>query len=350
MFEDSELIWPALEMLLKVLGWSCWVLVLLWATGGVLNFPGSQLTMGVVLLVVVLGGLFGAAAYSGNRAIFIYGIWCFDLVVLLALWMVQPRSDRVWAADMEHGIAVRYEGDVAILRNVRDFRYDTESDFEADWVERRIPLGGLQKVWLGVEQIAAWEGVAHVFVTFEYVDEQQQSQALAVSAEIHRQQGEEFAVFPGLYRNFELTYVVGTERDLIGLRTHVRVDPVRLYPLEIDRVGVTSLFRDVLQRAEKLQIEPEFYHTITNNCASNMLYHLNKLAPSPVSKWDKRVIFSGLVDRIAYSLDVVPNVSSLEEMRAKYLVNIANFELDEQYSKKLRDVGFQHQNSPEVVQ
>ena len=88
--------------------------------------------MGVVLLVVVLGGLFGAAAYSGNRAIFIYGIWCFDLVVLLALWMVQPRSDRVWAADMEHGIAVRYEGDVAILRNVRDFRYDTESDFEAD--------------------------------------------------------------------------------------------------------------------------------------------------------------------------------------------------------------------------
>ena len=81
-----------------------------------------------------------------------------------------------------------------------------------------------------------------------------------------------------------------------------------------------------------------------------MLYHLNKLAPSPVSKWDKRVIFSGLVDRIAYSLDVVPNVSSLEEMRAKYLVNIANFELDEQYSQNLRDVGFQYQNSPEVVQ
>ena len=350
MFEDSELIWPALEMLLKVLGWSCWVLVLLWATGGRSEFPRKSVDHGSRAPSCCLGRFIWSCSVFGESCDLYLRHLCFDLVVLLALWMVQPRSDRVWAADMEHGIAVRYEGDVAILRNVRDFRYDTESDFEADWVERRIPLGGLQKVWLGVEQIAAWEGVAHVFVTFEYVDEQQQSQALAVSAEIHRQQGEEFAVFPGLYRNFELTYVVGTERDLIGLRTHVRVDPVRLYPLEIDRVGVTSLFKDVLQRAEKLQIEPEFYHTITNNCASNMLYHLNKLAPSPVSKWDKRVIFSGLVDRIAYSLDVVPNVSSLEEMRAKYLVNIANFELDEQYSKKLRDVGFQHQNSPEVVQ
>ena len=134
MFQDSELIWPALEMLLKVLGWIFWALVLLWAMGGVLNFPGSQFTLGIVLLVVVLGGLFGAAAYWGNRAIFIYGIWCFDLVVLLALWTIQPRSDRVWATDMERGISVRYVDDVAILRNVRDFRYDTESDFEADWV------------------------------------------------------------------------------------------------------------------------------------------------------------------------------------------------------------------------
>ena len=75
MFQDSELIWPALEMLLKVLGWIFWALVLLWAMGGVLNFPGSQFTLGIVLLVVVLGGLFGAAAYWGNRAIFIYGIW-----------------------------------------------------------------------------------------------------------------------------------------------------------------------------------------------------------------------------------------------------------------------------------
>ncbi len=350
MFEDSELIWPTLQMLLKVLGWIFWVLVLLWAMGGVLNFPGGRFGLGILLLIVVFGGLAGAAAYWGNRSIFIYGVWCFDLIVLLALWTVQPRADRVWAADMEHGITVRYEDDVAIVQNVRDFSYDTESDFEANWGERRIPLGGLRKVWLGVEQIAAWEGVAHVFVTFEYVDEQQQSQALAVSAEIHRQQGEEFAVFPGLYRNFELTYVVGTERDLIGLRTHVRVDPVRLYPLEIDNTGVQSLFKDILQRAEKLQVEPEFYHTIANNCASNMLYHLNKLAPSPVSKWDKRVIFSGLVDRIAYSLDVVPDVSSLEEMRAKYLVDIANFELDEQYSQRLRDVGFKHQKSPEVGQ
>ena len=72
-----------------------------------------------------------------------------------------------------------------------------------------------------------------------------------------------------------------------------------------------------MSRATKLQEEPEFYHTIANNCASNMLYHLNKLAPYPISKWDKRIILSGSVDRVIYALKVVPGGKLFERASTK---------------------------------
>ena len=280
-----------------------------------------------------------AALNFENRYILIYGVWGFDLVVLLAMLCLRPQSNRDWAKDMQYSIQVQTDDDVFVLDNVRDFSYRSEEEFTESWIRRRVPFNGLEKVWLGVEQISAWEGVAHIFISFEYENESGSRDAVAVSAEIHRQAGEQFSVQRGLFRNFELTYVVGTERDLIGLRTHVRLDPVRFYPLKMKRKAIQRLFQDVMSRATKLHQEPEFYHTISNNCASNMLYHLNKLAPHPISKWDKRIILSGWVDRIIYALKVVPGVRSLKELRQKYLVDIAGFEVDEFYSDNLRTVG-----------
>ena len=348
MVEDSELWLKLINTTFRCIGWFCWLVALGWAVAGVLCFPDLQFGIGLSLVSVVLGGLLFAAIKFGDRHILIYGVWCFDVLVLLSLFAVRPNARREWATDMDRSIEVAQDQDVLVLKNVRDFVYDSETEFTESWIEKRVPLSGLQRVWLGVEQIATWEGVAHIFVTFEYLDEQGQANAIAVSAEIHRERGEEFAVLPGLYRNFELTYVVGTERDLIGLRTHVRKDPVRLYPLTIPPKEVAVLFQDVMDRAVRLQHEPEFYHTIANNCASNILYHLNKLAPQPISKWDKRVIFSGMVDRIAYSLNVVPDVTSLKQMRAKYLVDISGFEIDEHFSQRLREIGMSVAEDPEV--
>ncbi|MDB4864522.1 hypothetical protein OAI33_14640, partial [Pirellulaceae bacterium] len=77
-------------------------------------------------------------------------------------------------------------------------------------------------------------------------------------------------------------------------------------------------------------------------------YHLNKLAPTPISKWDKRIIFSGLVDRIVFALKIVPGVNSLKELRQQYLVDISRFDMDENYSKCLRSVGLNQDSDSKV--
>ena len=339
MFDDSGGLEPLLEVLLKTAGWFCWLIAFIWAAAGISFFPKWSVRVGASIAFVSLTTFLIAALSLENRYILIYGVWCFDLIVLLAILSLRPRSNRDWAEDMQYSVQVQLDNEVVVLDNVRDFRYQTEEEFTVSWVRRRVPLTGLEKVWLGVEQISTWEGVAHIFVSFEYQDENGTRDAIAVSAEVHRQTGEQFSVQRGLFRNFELTYVVGTEEDLIGLRTHVRLDPVRLYPLKIKPELIQSLFQDVMSRAVKLHEKPEFYHTIANNCASNMLYHLNKIAPHPISKWDKRIILSGLVDRIIYAFKVVPGVDSLNELRQKYLVDISGFDLDENYSDNLRNIG-----------
>ena len=339
MLNDSGALVPVIENLLKTAGWFCWLLAFIWAAEGITFFPKWGVRAGVCIAVVTLTTFLVAALSFENRHILINGVWGFDLIVMLAMLCLRPRSNRDWAEDMQYSVQVQTDKDVVVLDNVRDFSYRSEEEFTASWTCRRVPLNGLEKVWLGVEQISAWEGVAHIFISFEYEDESGCRDAVAVSAEIHRQTGEQFSVQKGLFRNFELTYVVGTERDLIGLRTHIRLDPVRFYPLNMKREAIQRLFQDVMSRATKLQEEPEFYHTIANNCASNMLYHLNKLAPYPISKWDKRIILSGWVDRVIYALKVVPGVSSLKELRQKYLVDISGFEVDEFYSDNLRTVG-----------
>ncbi|MBA61129.1 MAG: hypothetical protein CMJ76_02075 [Planctomycetaceae bacterium] len=348
MFEDSGVLWPIIDILLKAVGWFCWLIALIWAAAGITFFPKLNSRLGFGLAVVAVTAFLFAAFHYQDRHILIYGVWGFDLLVLMALLCIRPRTDHNWAEDMQRSAQVQIDDGIAIIRNVRDFSYQSESKFAASWITRRIPLQGLRKVWLGVEQISTWEGVAHIFITFEYQDEDDKWNTLAVSAEIRRQFGEEFSVQRGLFRNFELAYVVGTEADLIGLRTHIRLDPVRLYPLMMGREFVQRLFEDVMQRVINLQENPEFYHTITNNCASNMLYHLNKLAPAPISKWDKRIIFTGLVDRIIYALKIVPGVNSLRELRKRYLVDITDFEVDENYSIHLRTVGLSQMSELEA--
>ena len=43
--------------------------------------------------------------------------------------------------------------------------------------------------------------------------------------------GQAYSALAGLYRQFELYYVVGDERDIVRLRTNFRLEDVYLYRL-----------------------------------------------------------------------------------------------------------------------
>ena len=158
MLNDSGALVPVIENLLKTAGWFCWLLAFIWAAAGITFFPKWGVRAGVCIAVVTLTTFLVAALSFENRHILINGVWGFDLIVMLAMLCLRPRSNRDWAEDMQYSVQVQTDKDVVVLDNVRDFSYRSEEEFTASWTCRRVPLNGLEKVWLGVEQISAWEG------------------------------------------------------------------------------------------------------------------------------------------------------------------------------------------------
>ena len=150
---------------------------------------------------------------------------------------------------------------------------------------------------------------------------------LAVSVEIRRERGEEYQTLAGFFRQYELIYVVGDERDLIKLRTNYRKDDVYIYRTRATHEQIRRMFVDVFQRVNKLCQEPEFYNTLGNNCTTNIVRHVDNLWPDRVP-YDYRVMLPGLTAKLAFDLGLLETDVSFEETKQRAWIN----DLAQQYA------------------
>jgi len=142
----------------------------------------------------------------------------------------------------------------------------------------------------------------------------------------------------GLARRFDLLYVVGDERDLLGVRVVHRNDQVFLYPMEVDSQGARALLLDMAERANRLRETPEFYNTATNNCTTRIVEHVNRVAPGRVpGSW--RILLPGYSDELAWELGLIRTGLSLEDTRARWYVNqrARHWSQDPDFSLRIRE-------------
>ncbi|HKD35346.1 MAG TPA: DUF4105 domain-containing protein, partial [Pirellulales bacterium] len=123
-----------------------------------------------------------------------------------------------------------------------------------------------------------------------------------------------------LFNQSEIIYLVGDERDLIRLRSNYRKDDVYLYRARTTPVQSQALFVDMLQRANSLARQPEFYNTLTNNCTTNIVTHVNHVVPQKIS-YGYQILFPGLSDRLAYNLGLIKADGSFERTKAEARIN-----------------------------
>ena len=155
------------------------------------------------------------------------------------------------------------------------------SRFTPAYDDRAYDLDKLESVWFIVTPFSThWRGPAHTFVSFGFSD----SQYVAISVEARREPGESYGPLTGLFKQFELIYVIGDERDLIGSRAAYGGYDVYLYPIRTTRERIRALFLEMLARSNALATQPEFYNTLTNNCTSNVVDHVNHIAPRRVPR------------------------------------------------------------------
>ena len=141
-------------------------------------------------------------------------------------------------------------------------------------------------------------------------------QYLISSVEVRLEKGESYSPLLGAMRQYEIMYVLADERDAIRLRTEVRHDNVFVYRVKAKPEQVRELFLDVAERVNQLHETPEFYDTLTNNCTTNIVRHVNRIAPNSVP-YGGQVLLPGMSGQLAYSLGLLDNSVSYEELQRR---------------------------------
>jgi hypothetical protein len=227
-----------------------------------------------------------------------------------------PSNERTWVADQELLPSAEFRGDEVQVQNIRNCEYTTAEDYVLRYYNKTFDLRQIRSVDFIIVPFADMPQIAHVMLSFGFENDDY----LAVSVEIRKEKGEQYSPVAGFLRKYELIYVVGDERDLIQLRTIHRLDDVYVYRTKATPEQARMLFVDMLERANKLTKEPEFYNTLTNNCTSNVVDHINKLWPNRIA-YNVQLILPGYSDRMAYELGLLDTSTSFAETRAAARVN-----------------------------
>jgi hypothetical protein len=246
-----------------------------------------------------------------------------------------PRTDRDWAPDHAVQAIPTVTASSVRIDSIRDFRHGSQGAFTTGYRTESFDLSRVRGVWFVLAPFTgAWSGLAHTFVSFELDD----GRFLAVSVEARREVGESYSLVGGLTHRFEVTYVIGTEEDLLGLRA-LRGDVLYLYPSNATRDQARAMLADMLARAGSLQTRPEFYDTLTNNCATNLRDHVNGVIEQRLPfGWG--VLFPGYSDKLALERGLLATDLPLEAARQRYrvdeLVREALAEGGEGFSERIR--------------
>lgn len=226
---------------------------------------------------------------------------------------VLPSNDRHWQPDMAALSTAEIQGNQVTVRNIRHCAYRTTEDFDVRYYDQQVDISQVQTVDLIIVPFGDFPNLAHMMTSFGMSD----GTYICISIEIRRESHESFDPFKGFFNQYELMYVVGDERDLIHLRANHRRDEVYIYRVKATPEQAQRMFVSMMKRANKLAREPEFYNTITNNCTTNVVWHVNELSPNLI-RYGSEVLLPAHSPKLAYSLGLIENPlnKSFEEIRA----------------------------------
>jgi len=300
------------------------LLLVAWAVLALYHFEHWPHWVGAVLAGLWLAAI-AAALYCWGLSRWIVLAILGDVLLVRLLWCWQdPSAVRDWEPVQRHQAAARADGDTLVVEHLRHARYRSETSAAIAWESRRYRLSELERVELFIEPFARWRGMAHAFISFGFAD----GDWLALSIEARRERGERYGPLAGCFRRYELLYVLADERDVIGLRALLRGNPIYRYRLKIDAASARSLLRDVLDRAAQLRSEPEFYHSVSNSCSSNLVAHIERLAEAELGL-DWRTVMPGNADELAAELELIElDRGELPRFRERYRIDVPALPMD----------------------
>lgn len=227
---------------------------------------------------------------------------------------IKPSHHRPWRKDVAVMPRAIVDGDHVRFTGFRNFDYRTRNDFTPRYEEREVQLSHLTSADLF---LSYWKigPVGHTFVSFNFDN----APPVCISIETRPEEDEGFAPIASMFKQFELIYVVGAERDLVRLRTTYRGEDVFLYPIRISAEAARRLFLVYIDRINELAAKPEFYHLLSNSCTINIVRYAN--VAGRVGELDFRHLLNGFVDRYLYEARLIDRTLPFEELRRRSHIN-----------------------------
>jgi len=304
---------------LRALGLACLGLAVAGATvWGALalyysDLPGEPLRIGLAAAFGLGTVLAFVCLRSRRRTLLGFGA---AFAILLAWWTsIEPSNQRDWQTEVAVLPHATRDGDLVTLHNIRNFDYRTEHDFVPQYYDRTFDLRELDAVdliavyWVG-------DAIAHIMVSFGFAGEH-----VAISIETRKEKGEAYSSIAGFFKQYELIYVVGDERDLIRVRTSYRrpEELVYLYRTRAAPKNARRLFLEYVDRINRLKERPEFYNTLTTNCTTDVWSLVRALSDQFPLDW--RVLLSGYFPAYAYALGSLDTDLPFEGLKSISLIN-----------------------------
>src|SRR6516164_4553814 len=289
------------------------IVVITWTTLAIYfsNLPWSALRSGLAVAFAA----FAIWAFRLSRQRRMPAVAIVLVLGVVAWWLtIAPSSDRNWRPEVDVMPRAFVEGDHVRITGIRNFDYRSRNDFTVHYKEREVDLSHLT----GLDFFVSYwsEGpVAHTFVSFLFDN----APPLSISIETRPEAGRGFEPIASMFKQFELIYVVGEERDLVGVRAIHRREAVYLYHLNSSPDDVRRLLMVYLARINELADRPEFYNLFTNSCTINIIRYLN--AAGRKGRFDIRHLFNGLIDSYLYHSGRVDTTLPFEELRRRSLID-----------------------------
>jgi Domain of unknown function (DUF4105) len=296
------------------MAWAMALGCIAWAFGALYyDFPFLNAIVAWAFALAVLGAIFFlrgfwrrlAAAYLGFAAV-------------LAWWLtLKPTNAGDWQPDVAQLGWAEINGDEVTLHNIRNCDYRTETDYTPRWETRTVRLSQITGLDLAINYWGSpW--MAHPIVSFQFAD----ASPVCFSIETRKKVGQSYSAIGGLYRQFELIYLVANERDVIRVRTNYRHgEDIYLYCMTATPAQARQRFGEYLRSLNHIRDHPRWYNAITTNCTTTIRdqHPTNERMP-----WDWRILLNGKADELMYERRAISTAGlPFAELKQRALINPA---------------------------
>jgi hypothetical protein len=144
---------------------------------------------------------------------------------------------------------------------------------------------------------------------------------VTISIETRKERNESYSTIAGFFKQYELSYIVADERDVIRVRTNYRQpqEDVYVYRVSAPRENMRRGFLDNIKAMNEMRDRPRFYNTLTTNCTTGAWMHTRMNPESPPFSW--KILLSGYVPDYLYELGRLDTTRPFPELERLSLVN-----------------------------